>query len=63
MIKVTDLILAKRRLSVCGVADKVDISVKRECHILKEIMAMRKLLARWVLQLLFPDKRKHCDTT
>ena len=61
--KIHDLILGDRLLKVCEIAETVGISKDFVCHILHEILGMRKLLARWVPCLLTLDNKRNHETT
>jgi len=53
--KIHDLVLADRRLNIREIAETVGMSKDRVGHILREMLVMRKLAARWVPRLLTPD--------
>ena len=56
--KIHDIVLNDRRLKVREKNETVNISVRREWHILHECLGMRKLSARWVPRLLTADYKR-----
>lgn len=61
---VHDLVLIDCRLKVRKIAEIVGISKDSMCHILHEILGMRKLSAQWVPRLLTLDnKRNYVNTS
>ncbi|XP_065658445.1 histone-lysine N-methyltransferase SETMAR-like [Hydra vulgaris] len=55
--KVHQLVLDNRRIKVREIAEVMNISKERVCHILHENLSMRKLSARWVPRLLTLDQK------
>jgi len=61
--KIHDLVLADRRLKILEIAETVGTSKDRVCHILHEILGMRKLSAQWVPRLLTWHNKRNRKTT
>ncbi|XP_065665495.1 protein GVQW3-like [Hydra vulgaris] len=56
--KVHQVVLDNRRIKVREIAEVMNISKERVCHILHENLDMRKLSARWVPRLLTLDQKR-----
>lgn len=56
--KIHNAILDDRRLKVREIAEAVNISIDRVHHILRDVLGMRKLTARWVPRLLTVDQKR-----
>jgi hypothetical protein len=58
--KIHDMVMDDRRVMVREIASAVGISSERVHNILHQHLNMRKLSARWVLQLLTVDQKQNC---
>ena len=56
--KVHQMVLDDRRIKVRVIAEVINMSKERVCHILSQYLGMRKLSARWVPRLLTVDKKR-----
>lgn len=56
--KVHQMVLDDRRIKVREIAEVMNISKERVCHILNQDLGMRKLSARWVPRLLTLDQKR-----
>ncbi|XP_030761217.1 protein GVQW3-like [Sitophilus oryzae] len=58
IVKVHQMVLDDRRIKVREIAEIMNISKERVCHILNQDLGMRKLSARWVPRLLTLDQKR-----
>ena len=56
--KVYQMVLEDRRMKVRDIAEVMNMSKERVCHILHQHLGMRKLSARWVPRLLTVDQKR-----
>ncbi|XP_030765065.1 protein GVQW3-like [Sitophilus oryzae] len=56
--KVHQMVLDDRQIKVREIAEVMNISKKRVCHILNQDLGMRKMSARWVPRLLTLDQKR-----
>ena len=56
--KVHQMVLDDRRIKVREIAEVMNMSKERVCHILNQHLGMRKLSARWVPRLLTVDQKR-----
>ena len=56
--KVHEMVLDDRRIKVREIAEVMNMSKERVCHILNQHLDMRKLSARWVPRLLTLDQKR-----
>ena len=56
--KVHQMMLDDRRIKVIEIAEVMNISKERVCHILNKHLGMRKLSARWVPRLLTVNQKR-----
>ncbi|KAG5310553.1 SETMR methyltransferase, partial [Acromyrmex insinuator] len=61
--KIHEMVLADRKVKVRELADATKISTERTCHILGEILHMKKLSCRWVPRMLTPDQKHEREST
>ena len=54
--RVSNLVMQDRRVSVSFIAETLRISRERVEHIIKRVLRMRKVSARWVPRLLTPEQ-------
>ena len=52
------MVLDDRRIKVRGIAEIMNLSKERVCHILNQHLGMRNLSARWVPRLLTVDQKR-----
>ena len=52
------MVLDDRRIKVREIAEVVNMSRERVCHILNQHLSMRKLSARWVPRFLTVDQKR-----
>ena len=52
------MVLDDRRMKVREIAEVMNMSKERVCHILNQHLGMRKLCARWVPRLLTVDQKR-----
>ncbi|GFY05155.1 histone-lysine N-methyltransferase SETMAR [Trichonephila clavipes] len=56
--KVHQMLLDDRRIKMREIAEVMNMSKERVCHILNQHLGMRKLSARWVPRLLMLDQKR-----
>ena len=52
------MVLDDRRIKLREIAEVMNMSKQRVCHILNQHLGMRKLSARWVSRLLTVDQKR-----